>query len=114
MRQQRIRSANPQASSPKLAPSDVLRIKQLLAQGYSPRQIAAHYLLAAETVRRIDRGETWAWLRSEADLAPKQPGLGVLAVPEGGLTANEQSAAEESLNKLLDKINEQPTGETNG
>lgn len=103
MTQRRISTTNPQASSPKLSERDVLRIKQLIGEGYSNRIIAQHFLLATETVRRIARGDTWNWLRSEADLSqgpePLPAGKPIAAPPP-----DENSAAEASLTELLTQL----------
>mgnify|MGYP001583013423 CR=1 FL=1 len=43
-------------------------IRLRAAQGQAPRNIALHYDMAAETVRRVIRRETWAWVQDEGKM----------------------------------------------
>ena len=52
--QQRARPGNT-----KLTEADVARIRKRLAAGETPRAVAADYKMAAETIRKIRRGEMW-------------------------------------------------------
>lgn len=74
----------------KLDEEDVRHIRWLLRTGQaSPREIAKARGLAVETVRRIERRETWGWLSDET-------------------TAPPASGAEESLARVLAGLAEQP------
>jgi len=43
----------------KLTREDVAQIRKRLAKGERPRAIAADYKMAAESIRKIARGEMW-------------------------------------------------------
>lgn len=63
-----------------LTEAEVRIIKQKLAEGMSPRELAEVYQVCLETVRRIRRGDSWAWVQGEAPseepaLAPLTPEL---------------------------------------
>ena len=49
----------------KLTAADIVIVKTRYARGETPRVIARSFGLAAETIRRVLRGETWAWLIPE-------------------------------------------------
>jgi len=63
----------------KLTVEDVIIVKCRLANGETPRVIAQSFGLSTETIRKIARGESWAWLIPEQgecvkiSLAPKWP-----------------------------------------
>lgn len=50
---------------------EVARIKWNLLNGLSVRDCAEAYGVAAETIRRISRGETWGWVRAQKDKIPE-------------------------------------------
>ena len=78
--------------------AEVVNIRQLWDSGkYTARGIAQLHGCAAETIARIGRRETWAWL------------------PEGaaGPPSSEEAAA--SLDRLLDELkNSAPTNQGEG
>lgn len=90
--QDRIRRLNRSAI---LTEEDVRRIKERLGHYGGkrewPRDIAKEYMVGTETIRRIDRGDTWGWLLPEH---AKEP------VGEAALAA----AAEASLAKLKEGL----------
>ncbi len=45
-----------------LSEFEVARIKALLIQGTSRRNLAEHYQVGYETIARIDRGTAWGWV----------------------------------------------------
>jgi transposase len=54
--------------------AEVRVIRRNLAAGSSARLIAELYGLSIETIRRIGRRDTWAWVKDEAELdAPLPP-----------------------------------------
>lgn len=59
-----------------------------------PRDIAKLYMVGTETIRRIDRGDTWGWL------TPEQP-----TDPKG--EAEMQARIDESLKVLQGKLKEE-------
>lgn len=61
----------------------------------SASTLATVYGCSAETIRRIWRGETWGWLDEE----------GATAAPPG-LTAEEATAAQASLQRLQERLQE--------
>lgn len=75
-----------------LKEDDVRKIKARLAVGDSPREIAKDYLVGAETIRRINRGETWAWLTPEQ---PTQDAEGERKIEEAA------AASQKRLEDLL-------------
>ena len=72
-----------------LIEAEVRHIRKLLVEGMSPREIAQAYNVGLETIRRIDRRDTWAWLDQE--VTPKLPSTS----PEA------DQAAQDSLTRLL-------------
>ncbi|MDX2059954.1 MAG: hypothetical protein SFV24_19245 [Gemmatimonadales bacterium] len=60
---------------------EVARIKRLLAEGESPRQLADAYEVSLWAIRAIGRGDTWAWVEPEgvhvapAETSPELPGI---------------------------------------
>ena len=72
-----------------LIEAEVRHIRKLLVEGMSPREIAQAYNVGLETIRRIDRRDTWAWLDQE--VPPKLPSTS----PEA------DQAAQDSLTRLL-------------
>ena len=46
----------------RLTRGDVIKIRQLTREGHSPREISQMYNVGLETIRRVLRGDTWAWL----------------------------------------------------
>lgn len=51
----------PHGNSPFTA-EQVIRIREIVAGGYAPREIARFYQVGIETIRRIVRRDTWDWL----------------------------------------------------
>lgn len=78
--------------SGRLTVKEVAQIKRHLLDGTStPRELAAAFSIALQTVRAIQRGDTWAWV------TPDHEHLDQLETsPEAA------SAAEDSLKRLLD------------
>jgi hypothetical protein len=68
----------------------VARIKGELLQGRSPRSLAEASGVGIETIRRISRGETWAWVA---------PALGAAFTPERSTPL--ESEAEASAARFL-------------
>lgn len=63
-----------------LTTREVAGIKVRLSRGDSPRLIAQDYDVGTETIRRIGRGETWAWVEAAeflidplAEIIPPEP-----------------------------------------
>lgn len=56
----------------KLTEHEVRLIKQQAAKGIRAAELARVYGLAAETVRRILRGETWTWVSIEPPRSEEQ------------------------------------------
>lgn len=50
--------------------ADVARIKRNLSLGFSTRELAQANGCAIETIRKIARGDTWAWVEAERGEAP--------------------------------------------
>lgn len=50
------------ATNSALTEETVARIKGLLTRGHTPKELGQAYGLATETIRRMGRGETWAWV----------------------------------------------------
>lgn len=96
-----------------LTPAEVLRIRQLWDTGrYTARGIAQVYGCAAETVARIGRRETWAWLSeqgeaelSSADPADRRSGKDSPAASTASHSASEAAA---SLDRLMAELEQQP------
>ena len=90
-----------------LSPAEVLHIRRLwddkARNGATAASIARVYGCAAETVARIGRRETWAWL-SESD---DQRAEGVPALP---VVPPDEAAA--SLDRLLEEMKNLPTKPT--
>lgn len=62
-----------------LTEDEVRVIKQKLAEGATPRLLASVYMVGIETIRRIRRGESWAWIEERSGeedlpLPPAQSG----------------------------------------
>lgn len=53
-----------------LSEAEVRLIKQALMEGNAAPGIARIYGVSAETIRRINRGETWGWLDAEPEPVP--------------------------------------------
>lgn len=74
-----------------LTPAEVLNIRALWdANKHTARGIAAMYGCAAETIARIGRRETWAWL------------------PEGEPSPPSAEEAAASLNRLMEELANKP------
>lgn len=52
-----------------LTEAEVKRIKGLLAQGVSRREIGKLFRVATETIARIARGDTWGWVEAGEELS---------------------------------------------
>jgi hypothetical protein len=52
--------------------AQVARIKRNLLLGFSARELAQANGCALETIRKIGRGDTWAWVEAEAAEAPAE------------------------------------------
>lgn len=102
-----------------LSEGDVIKIKQRLASGEPTRTIARSYQVGTETIRRISRGDTWAWLTPEqgecqsATLEPKWPCACGAVIAEGctnprAIQSDEElkRLADESLARLTAKLEE--------
>ena len=59
MRSEIAKPPRPRAGNAKLDEGKVAQIKKRLAAGDLPRIVAADYDMAAETIRKIGRGEMW-------------------------------------------------------
>lgn len=75
-----------------LTESDVRAIR---ASRESPRHLAAFYGLGVETIRRILRRESWAWL-------PEEP------ADQGSAAAETQLASTQSAERLLEILGQMP------
>lgn len=79
-----------------LTESEVAQIKWNLQQGLStPREIAQAYGVGTETIRRIDRGDTWAHVQA---LPPDQAQS---AAPASEISEEEIEASKQ---RLLEKL----------
>lgn len=95
-----------------LTEPEVRIIKAKLQEGISPRALAGIYQVGIETVRRIDRGETWAWVKLEegirtSDLIEEQMAANP---PSEELKAKAAASQAAFLAKMQGKI-PQVTGE---
>lgn len=76
---------------------DEVRAIRRLAHVHSAREIAKLYGLGAETIRRLLRGETWAWVKD----TPLDMPLSEVSAPP--LTDTERVAADAMLQRVLKK-----------
>ena len=77
-----------------LTEQEVARIKLNIKQGGIPlREIAQAYGVALDTIRRIARGDSWAWVLAEDEQA---------IMP--GATAESKQAAAESQARLMARL----------
>lgn len=82
-----------------LTPAEVLAIRRMCDSGtYTARSIARLYGCAAETVARIGRRETWAWLSEAPAEHSSEEDRRVASLPQG----EDASASLERLMKELD------------
>lgn len=81
-----------------LTEREVAGIKTRLQQGHLPRAIADDYGVATESIRRIGRGETWAWV--EASEFQTSPLTSIL--PPEELSPEQQAQIAESAQRLLE------------
>jgi hypothetical protein len=65
-----MRSADRTPTNHKLTEADVAQIRRRLALGDKPRIVAADYHMAAETIRKIGRGEMWPHVKAATRAAP--------------------------------------------
>lgn len=77
--------------------AQVRSIRQLLKEGATPKELGEIHQLSVETIRRIGRRESWAWV---ADHIPA-PTLATLDQPAQALSPSEQVEADEILQRLL-------------
>lgn len=94
-----------------LTAEEVRVIKRLLREareGYGdgrylgPRAIAQMYQVGTETIRRIDRGDTWGWLEAEErPLVEMTPGL-IEAAKKSGEELLRRLGEEEKIEKPVD------------
>lgn len=75
-----------------LTEAEVRLIKQALMEGNAAPGIARIYGVSAETIRRINRGETWGWL--DAEPLPVAPAEDLPPTPE------EEAIYQASLERL--------------
>lgn len=78
---QQIRAAK-RLGAATLTEAEVRVIKTKLAEGATPRELAEVYQVGLETIRRIKRGDSWAWVEGEAQeerLIPLTPELAAKA-----------------------------------
>lgn len=87
-----------------LTREQVLLIKQGLAKGQPRRLLAELFGVGIETISRIDRGDTWGWLKTDEDLYNR-----ITVVTE----KDEQESAE-SLGKLMKMMEEKKKAEAVG
>jgi len=73
-----------------LTPEEVARIKWLLLNGYSVRQVKDMYNMSLWAIRAIDRGDTWDWVQ-----------------PDAGPGSLDESMVSASLAKLDKHLNEE-------
>lgn len=73
-----------------------VRALRRLSTTHTPKELAKIYRIGLETVRRILRRDTWAWVE---DIMPA--GLGEMDTPVEPLTPAEQQAADASLARVL-------------
>jgi len=75
--------------------AQVRSIRKLLEEGASARELSEIHQLSVETIRRIGRRETWAWIEDEIPmpLVETLPPLG----------AGEKKEADEILQRLMSK-----------
>lgn len=81
-----------------LTEEQVRTIKVRLLEGESAASLARVYLVSAETIRRIARGETWGWL----DLG--KPVAQVKEVLEQPVSEEEKERIAESHRKLQELL----------
>lgn len=54
--------AHQREANARLTRGDVVKVRELSREGHSARAIAQAYGVGIETIRRVLRGDTWAWL----------------------------------------------------
>ena len=82
-----------------LTEAEVARIKLLLKQGMSARQVKEYFPVSLWTIRAIARGDTWDWVAPE--------GEGEIEPPPAILTSAELAqAARESQERMIKRLND--------
>lgn len=81
-----------------LTEREVAGIKTRLQQGHLPRAIADDYGVATESIRRIGRGETWAWVEASEFQTSSLTSI----LPPEELSPEQQAQIAESAQRLLE------------
>lgn len=86
---------------------EVARIKAALKAGHSPRSLAEDHDVALETIRKIGRGDTFAWVEAD-EYAVVNPADEFLSTP---LSPELKAAADASAAELMQRIAEREAAE---
>ena len=87
-----------------LSEVEVARIKWGLENGHTPRQLAEMYDMSLWSIRAIRRGDTWGWVKPQANLEQ------VVMMKLEEATPEEKAAAEESAARVFARINAELQG----
>lgn len=75
-----------------LKPEEVRHIRKLARDGMTTAAIARVYMVGTETIRRVVRRDTWAWLADEVETTP---------LPDSPEVTQQIAASKERFLKML-------------